>query len=191
LPSTRFALRRLYLPCILFPVKKLIEKDAEVGEEKCYRARVSGIGHIEFRTSVRLSLSEPCKLAFAHPWIRDLRGPAEEKPCGSSSDSDDSLSCSGSDVEGESGSLSPTAASDAGLDVATSIYTGPVATMDVSTRALQLIVRLQQPFRGLLLQQQSHGGYKRIAAEHDIILPGLERRINSVKDVRVEVVEIL
>lgn len=40
--------RRLYLPCILFSVKKLIEKDSEIGEEKYYRARVSGIGHIKF-----------------------------------------------------------------------------------------------------------------------------------------------
>jgi len=189
-PSTRFANQRLYLPCILFPVKKLIGKDAEIGEEKRYRARVSGIGHVEFRTSDRLSLTEPRKLAFVHPWIRDLRGPAEEEPCGSSSDTeDDSLSWSGSDVEEES--LSPVAASGAAPDVATPLYAGPIATMDVSTRALRLVVRLQQPFRGLLLQQQSHGGYKRVAAEHEIIVPGLERRINSAKDIQVEIVEIL
>jgi len=189
-PSMRFALRRLYLPCILFQVKKLIEKDAEAGEEKCYRARVSGVGHVEFRTSDRLSLSEPRKLAFAHPWIRDLCGPAEEESCGSWSDNDDdSSSWSGSDVEEES--LSPAAASEVVLDVATPLYVGPVAAMDVSTRALRIVVRLQQPFRGLLLQQQSYGGYKRVAAEHEIVVPGLERRIGSAKDVRVEVVEIL
>jgi len=184
LPSTRFDHRRLYLPCILFPVKKLISKDAEIGEKQYYRARVSGIGQVEFRTSDRLPLSEPCKLVFAHPWIRDLRGPAEEESYGSSSDGDDeSLSWSGSDVEEES--LSP-----AVPDVATSLYTGPVATMDVSTGALRLIIRLQQPFHGLFLQQQSHGEYKRVAAEHEIVVPGLERRISSAKDVRVEVVEI-
>jgi len=184
-PSMRFAQGRVYLPCILFPVKKLVEKDAKVGEGKCYRARVSGIGHIEFWTEDRLSLLEPRRLAFAHPWIRYLRGPVEEKGCGSSSDSDDnSSSCSGSDLEEES--LSPAAVS-----AAVPVYAGPIATMDISTRALQLVVRLQQPFPGLLLQQQTHGGYKRVAAEHEIVVPGLERRMNSVKDVRVEVVEIL
>jgi len=182
LPSMRFDHRRLYLPCILFPVKKLIEKDAEIDEEKCYRARVSGIGHVEFRTSDRLPLAEQRRLAFAHPWIRDLYDPAEEEVCGSLSDSDDdSLSCSSSDVEADS--LSPAAASE--------VYVGPIATMDTSTRALRLVVRLQQPFHALLLQQQSHGGYKRVAAEHEIVLPGLERHISSAKDVRVEVVEIL
>jgi hypothetical protein len=68
LPPPRFANRRLFLPCIVFPVKKLVEKDAEMGGgEKCYRARVSGIGHVEFRKSDRFSLAEeeePRKLAF-------------------------------------------------------------------------------------------------------------------------------
>jgi len=185
-PSTRFAQRRLFLPCILFPVKKLVEKDAKIGEGTCYRARISGIGHVEFWTEDRLSLSEPRRLAFAHPWIRYLRGTVEEEACGSSSDSDDdSSSCSGSDAEEEE-SLSPPAVS-----TGAPVYAGPIATMDISTRAFQLVVRLQQPFPGLLLQQQLHGGYKRVAAEHEIVVPGLERRISSVKDVRVEVVEIL
>jgi len=189
-PLIRFALRRLYLPCILFPVKKLTEKDSEIGDEKCYRARVSGIGHVEFRTSDSLSLSEPRSLVLAHPWIRDLRGTAEEEACGELSDSDDdSSSCSGSEVEEES--LSPAAASAAAPDVATPLYGGPIATMDVSTRALKLVVRLQQPFRALLLQQQPHGGYKRVASEQEILVPGLESRISSIKDVRVEIVEIL
>jgi len=188
LPSTRFDHRRLHLPCILFPVKKFVEEDAEIGDEKCYRARVSGIGDVQFWTSDRLPLEEPRRLVFAHPWIHDLRGPAEDKPCGSLSDSDDdSSSCSDPGVEE---TLSRAALSVS--DVTKLLYTGPVATMDVSTGALRLVVRLQQPFRGLLLQQQSYGGYKRVAAEHEIVVPGLERgRISSIKDIRVEVVEIL
>jgi hypothetical protein len=62
--------------------------------------------------------------------------------------------------------------------------------VDDYTRALQLVVRLQQPFHALLLEQQSHGEYKRVAAEHEIVLPGLERRISSAKEIRVAVVEI-
>jgi len=62
--------------------------------------------------------------------------------------------------------------------------------MDDYTRALQLIVRLQQPFHALFLQQQSQGEYKRVAAEHEIVLPGLERRISSSKEIRVGIVDI-
>jgi hypothetical protein len=41
--------------------------------------------------------------------------------------------------------------------------------MDDYTRVLQLVVRLQQPFHALLLEQHSHGEYKRAAAEHEIV----------------------
>jgi len=185
LPLARFADRTLYLPCILFPVKRIVEKlDAEIG--KYFDARVSGIGHVEFRTSDAVSLAEPRKLVFAHPWIRDLRGPLDEVGWGSASDSSDesdSESC-GSEVEANSQSRAALTAASAPL------YAGPVAAMDDYTRALQLIVRLQQPFHALLLQQQPHGEYKRVAAEHAIILPGLERRISSAKEIRVGIVEI-
>jgi hypothetical protein len=148
-------------------------------------ARVSGIGHIEFRTSNTLSLAEPHRLVFAHPWIRDLRDQPDEVGWGSASDSGDE-SDSWSSSEAEANTLSraaPTAA-------APPLYDGPVATVDDYTRALQLVVHLQQPFRALLLEQQSHGEYKRVAAEHEIVLPGLERRISSAKEIRVGIVEI-
>jgi len=186
LPLARFSHRTLYLPCILFPVKNLVEKlDAEVGEGKCFGARVSGIGHVEFRTSDMLSLAKPRKLVFAHPWIHDLRGLSDEVGWGSASDSgDESESWSGSEVEANSQSrAAPTSASPP-------LYAGPVAAMDDYSRALKLIVRLQQRFHALLLQQQSHEEYKRVAAEHEIILPGLERRISSAKEIRVGIVEI-
>jgi len=186
LPLARFAHWRLHLPCILFPVKKLVEKlDPETGEGKCFDARVLGIGHVEFRTSDTLSLAEPRKLVFAHPWIRDLRGPLDEVGWGSASDSaDESDSLSDSEVEENYQSQAvPTATSPP-------LYAGPVATMDDYTRALQLIVRLQEPFHALLLQQQSQGEYKRVAAENEIVFPGLERRINSAKEIRVGIVEI-
>jgi len=182
LPLARFAHRRLYLPCILFLVKKLVEKlDVEMGEGKCFGARVSGIGHVEFRTSDTLSLAEPWKLVFVHPWIRNLRGLLDEVGWGSTSDSGDELdSWSGSEVEANSQSRS----------AFTMLYAGPVSTMDDYTRALELVVRLQQPFHALLLQQQSHGEFKRVAAEHEIVLPGLRRRISSAKEIRVGIVEI-
>ena len=59
------------------------------------------------------------------------------------------------------------------------------------TRALWLVVRLQQPFYALLLQQQPNGDFRRIAAEHQIIVPGIDHQINFARDVRTEVVEVL
>jgi hypothetical protein len=86
----------------------------------------------------------------------------------------------GSDPESEAGSA-PASPSQA----------LPAATMDDYTRALRLVARLQQPFRVLLLQQQPNGEFKRVAAEHEIVTPGLERQINFARDIRTQIVEIL
>ena len=172
LPPARFASRRLYLPCIIFAVKTLSVHDFE-SQGNRYCARVSGIGDAEFRTSDRLSLMEPRKLIFVHPWIRELRDPLDGFNWGSTADDDEY----GSDRETEYGSA-PTSPL-------------PAATMDDYTRALRLVARLQQPFHVLLLQQQPNGEFKRVAAEHEIVVPGLERRINFARDIRTQVVEIL
>ena len=176
LPPARFSNRRLYLPCIIFAVKRLSVQDFESSEENRYRARVSGIGDTEFQTSDRLSLTEPRKFIFVHPWIRDLRDPLDGFNWGSTEDDDEY----GSDLETEYGSA-PTSPSQA----------LPSATMDDYTRALRLVARLQQPFHVLLLQQQPNGEFKRVAAEHEIVVPGLHRRINFARDIRTQVVEIL
>jgi len=207
LPPPRFAHRRLFLPCIVFPVKKLVEKDAAErgGGETCYRARVSGIGHVEFRTSDRLSFGEepPRKLVFVHPWIRGLRGPLLDQVdlagSAAASDSDDyygkSESWSDSDAEVEeelSRSRSRSRGEPAPHGPGDLLKVGPVAALDGDcTRALQLVVRLQEPFCALLLQQQMRGEYKRVATEHEIVVRGLERRISSAKEIRVEVMEIV
>ncbi|KAF8431059.1 WD40-repeat-containing domain protein [Boletus edulis BED1] len=69
----------------------------------------------------------------------------------------------------------------------------PAATMNEYNRALWLVVRLQQPFHALLLQQQPDGEFKRIAAEHEIIVPGiqLERPDSLARDIHTGVVDIL
>ena len=176
LPPARFANRRLYLPCIVFAVKKLSVQDFGSGQENRYRARVSGIGHVEFQTLDRLSLMEPRKLIFVHPWIRDLRDPLDGFTWGSAADDDEYES----DPETDAGSA-PTSPS----------HALPAATMDDYTRALRLVVRLQQPFHALLLRQQPNGEFKRVAAEHEIVVPGLEHRVNFARDIRTQVVEIL
>jgi len=68
-----------------------------------------------------------------------------------------------------------------------SSYAPPAAAMDDYTRALRLIVRLQQPPHALLLQREPNGEFKRIAAEHEIVVPGIDRRINFARDIRVGV----
>ena len=182
LPPARFSNCRLLLPCIVFTVKKLGVQNFGEGQENCYRARVSGIGHVEFKTLERLPLTEPRKLIFVHPWIRDLRDPLHGFIGTSSTDDDESdgSSESESDPETEAGSA-PTSP----------LQALPSATMDDYTRALRLIVRLQQPFRALLLHQQTNGEFKRIASEQEIVIPGIERRNNFAKDIHTDVVEVL
>ncbi|KAF8556850.1 hypothetical protein OG21DRAFT_1482764 [Imleria badia] len=176
LPPARFANRRLHLPCAIFAVNKLSVQRSGSGLENHYRARVSGIGNVEFQTSDQLSLTEPRRLIFVHPWIRDLQDPLDGSTWGSTTDGDEY----DSDAETEFGSApsSPLAVE-------------PAVTLDNYTRVLRLVVRLQQPFHALLLQQQLGGEFKRVAAEHEIVVPGIEHTINFARDVRIEVVEIL
>ncbi|KAG1901740.1 uncharacterized protein F5891DRAFT_979238 [Suillus fuscotomentosus] len=52
-------------------------------------------------------------------------------------------------------------------------------------QALQLIVRLGQPFGAFLLAQQRGGEYKRIASDHDIIAQVEDvASINEMMDIR-------
>ena len=95
--------------------------------------------------------------------------------------------------------MSPTAAPSLRGDRETEAESGPAsplhalpsATMDDCTRASRLIVLLQRPFRALLLRQQANGTFRRTASEQNIVVPGIERRIDFAKDIRTEVVEIL
>ncbi|KAF8119527.1 hypothetical protein EV363DRAFT_1079731, partial [Boletus edulis] len=139
--------------------------------ENHYRAKVSGIGDVTFQTSDTLPLAEPRKLIFVHPWIRELCDPLEGFPWGSTVDDDD-----GSDTDTEPTSPLPVL---------------PTTAMDGYTRALRLIVRLQQPFHALLLEQQPNGEFKRVAAEHEIVIPGIKRPHTFSRDIRTGVVDIL
>ncbi|KAF8547157.1 WD40 repeat-like protein [Imleria badia] len=135
-------------------------------------------------TVLGLSLTEPRKLIFVHPWIRDLRDPFDGFVWGSTADDDEYDAdpeleyLSDSETEFASGPSSP-------------LNAAPAITMDGYTRALRLVVLLQQPFHALLLRQQPNGEFRRVAAEHEIVVPGIERTINFARDVRTEVVEIL
>ncbi|KAF8554958.1 hypothetical protein OG21DRAFT_1573744 [Imleria badia] len=178
LPPARFANRRLHLPSVIFAVKKLGVQNFGDGREYRYRARVSGIGDIEFQTSDQLSPTEPRKLIFVHPWIRDLYDPLDGFDWGSTDSEDEDEDKSDPETDAGSAPSSPLAAV-------------PAASMDDYTRALRMISRLQQPLHALLLQRQTNGEFKRVAAEHEILVPGIDRKINFARDIRTEVLEIL
>ena len=178
LPPARFANRRLHLPCIIFPVKKLGLQDFGDGDGYPYGARVSGIGNVEFRTADRLPPREARKLVFVHPWIRDLRDPLDGFSWRGAADEDEDEDEVDPEVETDSVPSSP-------------LHFAPAATMDDYTRALRLIVRLQRPFHTLLLQQQPNGEFKRVATEHEIILPGIGHHASFIRDIHADVIEIL
>ena len=182
LPPARFANRRLYLPCVIFTVRRLGVQQFGRGREHRYRARISGIGDIEFQTSDQLSPSEPRKLILVHPWIRDLYDPLDGFQWGGSDDGD-------SDDDDDDDESDPEAV--AGSTFSLPLRAIPAPITDDHTRGLRLIVRLRQPFHALLLQQQPNGEFKRVAAEHEIVVPGIDHKINFAKDIRTEVVEIL
>ncbi|KAI6105173.1 hypothetical protein EDD17DRAFT_1761875 [Pisolithus thermaeus] len=59
---------------------------------------------------------------------------------------------------------------------------------DDYTKALRLVVHLEQPFRALLLVKQPVGTYKRVAADHEILVP--LRKVSSLKGIDTKVLEI-
>ena len=59
---------------------------------------------------------------------------------------------------------------------------------DTYTRALRLVVHLEQPFRALLLVKQSVDTYKRVAVDNEILIP--QRQVMSLKDISTKVLEI-
>ncbi|KAI6015349.1 hypothetical protein F5J12DRAFT_890694 [Pisolithus orientalis] len=176
LPPARFWSRRLHLPCIVFPVRKLSIQGLRRGNEKLYRARVSGLGNVEFTTAGDLPFNEPQKFVFAHPWIRHIRGPSSGIAWGGSEFDPES------DLDGDAGSDEDAPPSP--------LHAGSVPHVSDYTLALQMIARLGQPFSALLLVQQPNGEYKRVAAENEIIVSGLGTNITS-KNTLATVLEIL
>ncbi|KAI6030208.1 hypothetical protein EDC04DRAFT_3091788 [Pisolithus marmoratus] len=176
LPPARFATRRLHLPCIVFPVRKLGIQGTSRGNEKVYRARVLGLGIVEFTTVDDLTLHKPNKFVFVHPWIRHIRGPSDDV----------------ADLESDVDSISDSD-SDAGSDEVvrpSPLDAALTPQVDDYTRALQVIARLGQPFNALLLLQQLNGEYKRVAADNEIVVSGLGTDITS-KNIHATVLDIL
>ena len=174
LQPVRFTHFRLHLPCIVFSVKRLRRE-----QENVYHAETAGLGDVQFTTADALPLKEPRKLVFMDTRIHGLHKLHDAATWEDKEESDaTSNSDSGSSV-------------DTGSEMvhAPMIEEVPSAPSDAYTRALQLIAHLGQPFSATLLLRQSDGSYKRIAADHEIVVRGTGN--NFPKDPRVEVLEIL
>ncbi|KAI6156959.1 hypothetical protein BKA82DRAFT_4051228, partial [Pisolithus tinctorius] len=169
-----FGTRHLHLPCIVFPLRRL---ELRSGNEKLYRARVSGLGKVEFSTANDLPLHEAQKFVFVHLWIDHIRGPDSVVAWGDDPESDADSNCD-SDHDAELDGVSPPS----------SLHTLP-PQVDGYTQALQVIARLGQPFSALLLAQQPKGEYRRVATEEEIVISGLGTNIPT--NIRAEVLEIL
>ena len=59
---------------------------------------------------------------------------------------------------------------------------------DDYTRALRVVVHLEQPFRALLLVKRSVDTYARVAVDNEILIP--HRKVESLRDICVKVLEI-
>ncbi|KAF8554473.1 hypothetical protein OG21DRAFT_1508912 [Imleria badia] len=190
LPRANFTNGCLQLPCIVFYVIKIGAQELDRSQGTHYRAKVSFLGNVEFRTADAIPLKKPRKIVFVHPWLRDLRDPLDGFISDDELEADSDV---GSSDEADSETKSD-AGSGAGTDSASApaspLHAEPSVRMNPSTQALRLIARLGRPFNALLLEQQSNGQYKRIAAEEDIIVPGVPYKTNP-KDIKVMVLEVV
>ncbi|KAF8549390.1 hypothetical protein OG21DRAFT_1500458 [Imleria badia] len=188
LPRATFSNRCLQLPCIAFYVTKIGAQELDSRQGNLYRAAVSLLGNVEFRTADAMPLKKPRKLLFVHAWLNDLRDP----PDGSMSDDEPEAEpvVDSSDEAAAKSDASSGAGTDDASEPTSPWHAEPSARVDPYTLALRLITRLSRPFNALLLEQQPNGQYKRVAAEHEIILPGVPYKTN-LKDIKTKALEVV
>ena len=188
LSQATFLNRCLQLPCIAFYVTKIGVQELDDSQGTLYRATVSSLGKVEFRTTDVMPLKKPQKLVFIHPWLRDLYDPLDGFV---SEDERETMSDAGSSNEDESEAGPDSGSGNDDTSVpASPLHAKPSTRVDPCTLALRLIARLRRPFNTLLLEQQPNGQYKRVAAEHEIIVPGVLPK-TSANDIRAKMLEII
>ena len=210
LPPAMFLNRCLRLPCIAFSVKQIGVQELGGTEGNLYRASVTLLGRVEFRTADAMPLTQPQNLVFVHPWLRDLGDP----DCGFVSDDDPEVDFDDGFVSDDDPEVDPDdwfepddepevefdAGSDDMVETEPSASSGNTtndgsamsARVDRYTHALRLVARLGRPFNALLLERQSGTNhYKRVAAEDEIILPGVSHEINLKEGIQVRSLEIV
>ncbi|KAF8552779.1 hypothetical protein OG21DRAFT_1511030 [Imleria badia] len=188
LPRATFSNRCLQLPCIAFYVTKIGVQELDSSGGNLYRATLSLLGNVEFRTADAIPLKKPRKLVFVHPWICDLRDPLDGTMSDDEPEAESDVDSSNeADAKCDAGSGDGT---DDDSEPASPLHAEPSARVDPSTLAFRLIAQLGRPFNALLLEKQSNGQYKRVAAEYEIIVSGVPYQTNP-KDIKVRVLEIV
>jgi len=160
LPSPRLASRRLSLSCIMFPLGPLVPSGDS--PQHVYHTVTSAFGTVEIKTTE--DLSSLSNLVLVNPWLRCLLDPALPLE-------DDAEPFTLVDEDGGDGDLDApftNARSPSSSYPVPSSHHAP--QLDKLTRALRLLVRLRQPFGGLLLVPLSHDEYKRVASDHPIVV---------------------
>ena len=188
LPRATFSNGCLQLPCIVFYATKIGVQELDSSRGNLYHATVSFLGKVEFRTTDMIPLKQPRKLVFVHPWLRNLRDPLDGFMSDDIPESESDVGSSNEAEDSDAGS-SDTQWHDA-LTAVSPLDAKPSPRLDRSTLALRLIARLGRPFNALLLEQQPNGQYKRLAAKHEIIVPGVPYQ-TTPKDIKLKVVEII
>jgi hypothetical protein len=170
--APRFMNCRLHLPCIIFRVTQVRRRAQET--PFTYGVKANGLGDLLITTEetlIQFSRTRPIRQTFllVLPWDRRLL----ELP--NFAEDVESLGDSGwSEHE------SPVSHSHGGSPVEEELVDS-----ESYSRALQLIVRLGQPFTAFLLAQQRSGEYKRIASDHSITAKIKDlASIQSMMDVR-------
>jgi len=188
LPRATFWNRCLQLPCIVFSVTRIGVQALSSSQGNFYRATVSLLGKVEFRTADTMPLTKPRKLVFVHPWLRDLHDPLDGFVSDDEQEAESDVGSS-DEAQAESDAGSGDGSDDASAP-ASPLHAEPSARVDTSIQALRLIARLGWTFNALLLERQSNGQYKRVATEYEIIAPGVPSQ-TKLKDIRAKVLEIV
>ncbi|KAG2130300.1 uncharacterized protein EDB93DRAFT_84338 [Suillus bovinus] len=154
LSAPRFAHHRLHLPCIVFPVTQARRSPGH-NQAHTYELESDGLQNLKVTTKDKFTLFSPARpppewqtILLVRPWSRHLLG----------------LHDTADDTQNVDSLFVPESP----------LYDSPGAQTGLNysnsdMRALQLIVRLRQPFSAFLLARQRDGEFKRIASEHDIM----------------------
>ena len=165
-PSTpQFSARRLRLPCFAFAVTEVRGRRSENRQSRStFSVKADGLHDLSITTEdklMQLTLSRarpsPQSFLLVRPWDRSLLElpDFERPPDFSDTKNMDDWSPPASPMRARS----PVVFFEKHLPIGSESH----------LRALQLMVRLRQPFSALLLAQQWGGEYKRIASDQNII----------------------
>ncbi|KAG1787973.1 uncharacterized protein HD556DRAFT_1448301 [Suillus plorans] len=181
LRAPRFSNCRLHLPCISFRVTEVRRRRGLAQETPItYGIKAEGLHDLLVTTEealVQFSRAKPIRRTFllVRPWDRHLLGVpdfAEQ-----------------SDFADDTESIGDWTEPGSPMDYSEELPGDSPVEEEPGSPALQLMVRLGQPFDAFLLAQQRIGEYKRIASDYNIVAQ--VKDIASVDNMDVDTIEIL